>query len=156
MKRSAGIIAALAMLLIELSCAGCFQMAQEPPASQALTGRALRVAYDHQTGGRWLLLRDQAHPAWPAHWIKAIPDDTESASSPHVILPLPIVIRAGDWVTVQEQTQSIHAQLDAIALEPAKRGFELWARLRINGIPVRVIAVAPGRAIFAPARKVEE
>ena len=56
---------------------------------------------------------------------------------------------------VEEHTAVADVRLEAVALEPAVKGAHFKARLKIGGKVVRVVAVSPGRASFAPEGEVE-
>ena len=64
------------------------------------------------------------------------------------------MIRTGDALTAEEHTAVVDTRLEAVALESATKGARFKARLKIGGKVVRVIAISPGRADFAPANEV--
>ena len=64
------------------------------------------------------------------------------------------MIHTGDALMVEEHTAVVDARLEAVALEPAVMGARFKARLKIGGKVVRVVAVSPGRASFAPEGEV--
>ena len=111
-------------------------------------GEIVREIDDPHTGGRWLLTHDPMHPAGPGRLVlvrgirSAVPRSDGS-----VVEPLP-VIHAGDTLIVEENTAAVEARLEAVALRPAVAGSPLDVRLKIGGKVVRVMALAPGRAVF--------
>jgi len=115
-------------------------------------GELLKEIDDPCTGNRWLLLRDAADPAGPGRLVLAGGPQTGSGSAPEPLhAPGPtLIIRAGDALIVEEHTARVDARLQAVALSRAEFGARFTARLKIGGRVVRVVAVAPGRAIFAP------
>jgi hypothetical protein len=60
------------------------------------------------------------------------------------------MIHAGDRLIVEENTALVEARLEAVALGPAQLGSPLNVRLTIGGHVVRVVALGPGHASFAP------
>jgi hypothetical protein len=60
------------------------------------------------------------------------------------------VIHAGDALIIEENSALVEARLEAVALGPAESGWAFNARLKIGGNVVRVVALGPGRAAFAP------
>jgi hypothetical protein len=111
---------------------------------------------DPRDGARWLLSRDVQRPGGPGVLTRA-----DRAPSPSQFpkpgarqgetAPVP-VIRAGDRLILEEHSAVIDARLEAIALAPAAVGFELQARLSIEGKVVRARALAPGRAVLEPEK----
>lgn len=68
--------------------------------------------------------------------------------------PLP-VIRTGDRLIVEENTALVEARLEAVALGPAQPGSSFNVRLVAGGKIVRAVALGPGRAAFAPVKRVQ-
>ncbi len=119
----------------------------------------LRQIADPSTGDLWLLRRDQSRPAGPGRLVLARQGmNTQRAISGGPAQPWSVgdllVIHTGDALMVEEHTAVVDARLDAVALEPAAKGAEFKARLKIGGKAVRVIAVSPGHASFAPNSEV--
>jgi len=119
----------------------------------------LREIEDPSTGDLWLLLRDSSPPGGPGRLVLV----RQRASTQRATLGGPAqslstgerpVIRTGDALTVEEHTAVVDARLEAVALQPAVRGAPFKARLKIGGKVVRVVAVSPGRADFAPESEV--
>jgi hypothetical protein len=122
--------------------------------------RALREIDDPKTGTRWLLVRDERRPAGPGRLIQAATREghsggqsgglaAETVSSAKILAPLPVVIRSGDRLVVEEHSSVIAMQLEAVALGPATEGKTLDARLKVGGKVVRVVALGAGRARLA-------
>ncbi len=131
----------------------------------AVAGRPLRAIDDPCTGARWLLVRDGNNPAGPGRLLLVVEprnaagqgssDGAMAARTTMAKLALLIpVIRAGDRLVVEEDTPRVEARLEAVALGPAAAGSGLEVRLRIGGRVVRAVALAPGRAAFAPETEV--
>jgi len=126
------------------------------PRSEPSRARLLREIDDPNTGQRWLLYRDPAHPAGPAH---LVPDPTTDAALNALRAPelepsrqtASPVIRAGDRVVVEEDTPAVAARLEATALAAAAAGSPLRVRLAIGGKILRAVALASGRVAMAPA-----
>ena len=120
----------------------------------------LRQIEDPSTGDLWLLVRDRSRPGGPGHLVLARPEaNTESAISGDPRQPLSQgerpVIHTGDRLTVEEHTARVDVRLEAVALQSAVKGAHFKARLKLGGKVVRVVAVSPGRADFAPDGEVE-
>lgn len=122
--------------------------------------RALREIDDPKTGTRWLLVRDERHPAGPGRLIQAATQEGRSAGPSvglaadpvlpaKILAPLPIVIRSGDRLVVEEESSVIEMRLEAVALGPATVGKTLDARLKAGGKVVRVVALGAGRVRLA-------
>jgi|SRR5271157_3406430 len=152
-----GLLLVFALLAMAVPAA-----AQRPVES---SGRVLRVIDDPSTGAHWLLLADGVNPAGPGRMVLiaeprklAVRNETGSArvvrapdSDETPLLP---VIRPGDRLIVEESTPVVEARLEAVALGAAVSGSAFNARLRIGGRVVRAVALAPGRAVFAPESEV--
>jgi hypothetical protein len=122
--------------------------------------QAVRSIDDPQSGLHWLLVRDPTHPDGPGHLVSVLrPEGKEQQPSTlpqnaamhfrKVLPPLPVVIRGGDSLIVEDAAGYASASLEAVALGPAAVGSEFQAKLRIGGAVVRVVALAPGRAEIA-------
>ena len=125
-------------------------------------GEVVREIDDPHTGGRWLLMRDSGHPGGPGRMVLATGPGSQALSKvrgetrigiqnglePLLAASAPVqpVIRAGDRLTVEENTAVVEARLEAVALNPAAIGSGLNVRLAIGGRVVRVVAVSAGRA----------
>jgi hypothetical protein len=123
-------------------------------------GQVLRQIEDPSTGDLWLLLRDANQPAGPGRLLLARQRaNAQRAISGGPAQPLSAgerpVIHTGDALMVEELTAVVDVRLEAVALEPAAKGAHFKARLKIGGKVVRVVAVSPGRASFAPEGEVE-
>jgi hypothetical protein len=134
-------------------------MAATPRTAPESEGRVLRQIQDPSTGDLWLLRRDQSRPAGPGRLVLARQGmNTQRAISGGPAQPWStgdlLVIHTGDALMVEEHTAVVDARLDAVALEPAAKGAEFKARLKIGGKAVRVIAISPGHAGFAPDSEV--
>ncbi len=116
-------------------------------------GEVLREIDDPHSGDCWLLFRDPSHPGGPGRLVLA-PQQASSwrgsaEGHPRSMQRMP-VIRAGDALIVEEHTAVVDARLAAVAVSAAASGGELRARLKIGGKVVRVVALSPGLAVFAP------
>jgi hypothetical protein len=120
--------------------------------------QVLREIDDMETGHRWLLVRDWSRPAGPArlllmnraasrYGLKEGKNPAARLASGPSKAP---VIRTGDRLIVEEHTPVVEARLAAIALDPASMGASLKVRLEIGDRVVQVVALGPGRAVFAP------
>jgi|SRR5580658_1318847 hypothetical protein len=129
------------------------------PASAypALSGDIVREIDDPRNGDRWLLMRDESHPAGPGllKLVSAVGGgriDPGQASQARQTTPAadapPPVIRAGDRVVVEENTAVVEAHFEAVAMNPAWAGSAFNVRLSMGGRVVRAVASGPGRAIF--------
>jgi hypothetical protein len=113
------------------------------------SGEILREIDDPRNGDRWLLLRDEDHPAGPGRLVlvSALPSMENSANQTgrRPDAPSP-VIRPGDHIVVEEHSALVDARLEAVATEPAWSGSVFSARLTLGGRIVRARAAGPGRA----------
>ena len=145
-----------------LSAAACVAPAQTSvlvKGSSRANVRAVREIDDPLLGSHWLLLRDSDHPGAPGRLIWAArmqsdvrvsrPGREAEENSLTIAPPLRPVIRGGDALIVEDETGVAKARLEAVALGPAAVGSTFEARLKIGGTPVKVIALAPGRAKLA-------
>lgn len=124
----------------------------------------IREIDDPHTGMRWVLLRNPVYPAGPAHVALVETGKSENqmggARSPDVQripaseAPRPLIVHRGDRLIVEENTATIEARLEAIAMGAAARGDEIQARLKIGGKLVNVVALGAGRAALAPVIEV--
>ncbi len=119
-------------------------------------GPVLREIEDPSTGDLWLLVRDLSRPAGPGRLVLARQrmNTPDGAAEPSIARERP-VIRIGDALVVEEHTAAVDARLEAVALESATKNAHFRARLKIGGKVVRVVAVSPGHAEFAPESEVE-
>jgi hypothetical protein len=114
---------------------------------------------DPSTGDLWLLQRDPSRPAGPGRLVLArqrisMRGATSGGPSQPFSAGERPVIHSGDALMVEEHTAVVDARFEAVALEPAMKGAHFKARLKIGGKVVRVVAVSPGRASFAPEGEV--
>jgi len=119
----------------------------------------LRQIEDPSTLDLWLLMRDPSRPAGPARLVLArqgtsIREVISGVPAQSLSVPELPVIHPGDALMVEEHTAVVDARLEAVALEPAMKSAQFNARLKIGGQVVRVVAVSPGRAEFAPESEV--
>jgi len=134
-------------------------VAAAPETALDPEGQVLRQIEDPSTGGLWLLLRDRNRPGGPGRLVLARQrTNTQRATSGGLAQPLSAgerpVIHTGDALMVEEHTAVADVRLEAVALEPAAKGAHFKARLKMGGKVVRVVAVSPGRANFAPVGEV--
>jgi hypothetical protein len=125
-----------------------------PSAYPAASGDIVREIDDPHNGDRWLLMRDESHPAGPGFFRLVstasggrMDPSQARQTTPGADTPPP-VIRAGDRVVVEENTTVVEAHLVAVAMGPAWAGSAFNVRLSIGGRVVRAVAQGPGRAIF--------
>jgi hypothetical protein len=123
-------------------------------------GEVLREIEDPSTGDLWLLLRDANRSGGPGRLVLARQrSNTERAACGGTTQPLStaqrFVIRSGDALLVEEHTTVVDTRLEAVALESAAKGEHFKSRLKIGGKVVRVVAISPGHADFAPESEVE-
>jgi hypothetical protein len=135
---------------------GMVMISSPGPASTnpALSGDIVREIDDPRNGDRWLLMRDESHPAGPgllklvsAAGAGRMDPSRARQTAPAADTPPP-VIRAGDRVVVEENTAVAEAHLEAVAMGPAWAGSAFNVRLSIGGRVVRAVAQGPGRAVF--------
>jgi len=116
------------------------------------SGEVRREIRDPHTGQVWLLSLDPATPGGPGRLVLAAKQSqTESKAgsaglAEGSVLP---IIHAGDRVTLEEETPTVSARLEAIALGPAAAGAPLRVRLRLGGQIVPAIAVTARRVALA-------
>lgn len=164
-------LAGAALALVALGAASAqgshTLLAARGQAPRGVQGRLLRVIDDPNLGQRWLLVRDPAQPAGPARLVLAsvLPStDAQSSQTDAGAGPLPAafaaqaarlrpVIRAGDRLLLEQDSDLARVRLEAVAMQPAAAGTTLRARLAIGGKVVQVLALGPGRAAFAPGRE---
>jgi hypothetical protein len=113
----------------------------------------IREIDDPHSGARWLLYRDQAHPAGPGRLVQARTGQIPASHLDHGragLRPQPS-IHAGDRVVLEEDSPVVSARLQAVALNMADKGSRVRVRLQIGGRVVEAIAEAPGRVSLAPS-----
>jgi len=167
-----------AVLALATAPAGFGQVAGVPvaPVSTTASASTVREIDDLNTGGRWLLVRDGAHPGGPGHLVLVgtlefgkprtgssqslarqkeigMPLDSKTMQQ-QATVPLPVV-RTGDRLIVEEHSAVVDARLEAVALGPAAAGASLNVRLEIGGKVLRAVALEPGRAALAPETGVQ-
>jgi hypothetical protein len=113
-------------------------------------GAAQRERVDPCLGNRWQWLADPGHPARPARLILleagsrsaldlnslALPSSSVSLPSGPIRPLPPFAVRAGDRVTVVQETPILRARFQAVALESAPIGRSFRVRL-IGGSDIR-------------------
>ena len=142
--------------------AGCPALhSQDSQAADAhAMQRALREIDDPKTGACWLLVRDESRPAGPGRLIQVAMREghsggqsaesaADTVSPAKILAPLPVLIRSGDRLIVEEHSSVVAMQLEAVALGPATVGKTLNARLKVGDKVVRVVALGVGRARLA-------
>jgi len=126
------------------------------PVAQAATGEFLsgsqapqqRDIVDSWLGNRWRFISDEQHPEWPDRLVlvssrvplarvssspPALPQSQNDQPAAALVPPNPPLIRAGDRVTVLQETALVRARLQAVALESAVVGQTMRVRL-LGGI----------------------
>jgi hypothetical protein len=138
---------------------GPAQVAAQQPARDLI-----REIDDPNTGRRWLLYRGVSHQGGPGRLVEADlgPEGAEQQNAGRPAFAGAArtaesserpVIRSGDRVILEENTPVVEARLEAVALGPALPGSRLQVRLRIGGIVVSAVAIAPGRVALLPNRE---
>jgi hypothetical protein len=123
--------------------------------------KMFREITDSNSGARWILWSDPAHPGGPGYLAPApLEAGTEALKNRTDRSDLNLAIAApcihvGDKIVVEEHTAEADISLEAVAMEPAGMGSPFQARLKIGGKVVRAVALAPGRATLAPAAEVK-
>jgi len=114
-------------------------------------GAVIRQIEDPNSGLRWLLFADPAHPGGPGRLIaQGTAAIKQGAARSTAEAPAP-VIRPGDPVQVEEHSAVVDTTLQAVALGAAAPGGKLRLRLRIGGRVLTARALGPGRAALEPA-----
>lgn len=149
--------------------------AQAPPG---LRGEVLRETVDPCLGMHWQWIADPAHPGWPYHLVMvgstfpsastaSVVTASHTASEPVQAVAAARVIRAGDLITVRQQSGAISARLQALALGSAMAGHPLRVRLTISGDRslgmnsllsstgpvITVLAQGPGEAVWSTGQE---
>ena len=175
----------LAAVLVAAGTAGAQTRLSESPGAQLTllssqhreaAEEIVREIDDPATGNRWLLMRDPLHPGGPGQMILAGQDEgltsraklgnrsliespwhTPSSTAGRDRLPIaePPLIHAGERILVEEHSPVVDTVLEATAVEPARNGDQLKARLSIGGHIVDAIAIAPGRALLSSGTGVQ-
>lgn len=143
---------AMWMVLTGSPLCGQVSITSDGAAAQAVHGAILREVDDPATGNRWLLEREVEHPGGPGRLILAGSHGTKAQNgvrSAGQSLAMP-VIRAGDTLTLVAHTAVMDAELQAVALAPARAGAALRVRLKTGGRIVEAVALGPGQAGWAP------
>ncbi len=117
-------------------------------ASTVPNEEIVREIDDPRNGDRWLLMRDDRHPAGPGVLLLVSAVRAPATQFRPEPAPQPPIIHAGDHVIVEENTTVADARLEAVAMGPASAGSPFNVRLSIGGRVVRAIAAGPGRAVL--------
>jgi hypothetical protein len=138
--------------------ANCLRSDLYAPTATAVS----REFFDPCLRLHWQLQTNPAHPEQPGRLVLVNPNNTlpgqparsaKNQPSPAHSSPAPI-IHAGDRVTVDQQTEVLHAHFQAVALEPALPGQRMKVRLSVGDHSARgldatiltVLATTPGQA----------
>ncbi len=155
--------------LVRIEVRGPAQEAFEGQPRGGVPGQLQREIVDPCLGTRWELIADALHPERPGRLIQVgagVPpqgqtgsrlsidgvhgvSQTDAAQALSTTTPL---IRAGDRVTVIQETAMLRARLQAVALEPAVKGHTMRVRLiggqdtrtGNQGAVILVRALSPG------------
>lgn len=113
----------------------------------------VREIDDPNTGQRWVLMRDPAHPGGPGALVaeESVPDHGWLEGA---IVQLHPVIRAGDRLTVEQSNVNVKLTLEGVALSPAAPGAQFRVRLGMSGKVVLAVALGPGRAALVPDKEI--
>ena len=149
--------AALPTLLTVLSATAA--QAQSVAAQQMQT-QTMRVIRDPHTAMQWLLETDPARPGGPGRLVLLDKQKSSQRESVDIVKGIveeiaksgqklsSAVIRSGDRLIVEENSDIVEARLEAVALNSAIEGAELRVRLAIGGKILQAIAIGPGRAVI--------
>jgi hypothetical protein len=114
--------------------------------------RAIRIIEDFATGTKWLIQRNSLRPGNPGQMIP-VPGEcygsaaqTERQGKQESRRSSQPIIHAGDSVIVIEETPSLDASYEGVALSAAQSGEPVNIRLKIGGRALQGIAIARGRA----------
>lgn len=111
--------------------------------------RAMRLIEDPSTHLRWMLMKDAAHPEWPAR-LEPFANTFGAPGSTGGTVSLPsrkvAMIHAGDALTITRHSEVSDVRLEAIALGPAAIGELVRVRLKTSGRVLSVVADGAGRA----------
>lgn len=131
------------------------------PAAKLKASPAVRVIEDRPQGLQWLLLRNADHPGGPGMlvpqlWEKvdlnAPQSDERSALQTRAnVMRLRPVIRAGERLTIEDDSPMAHLRIEAVAMMPASAEEVFKVSLSVGGATVKAIALGPGRAKLAPS-----
>jgi hypothetical protein len=143
----------------------CFAQPSVPPEAihaKGLNGvpqRVLREIDDPSTGMRWILVHNPMIPTGPGRLLaigagnptslQAKGGTAAAGGAPTSRPSLPIVIRGGDAVTVEEASAFVELRMEGVALGPAKLGNTLQVRLTVGKHVVSAVALGLGRTRLA-------
>jgi hypothetical protein len=142
---------AIGGILILAPLANCQSANQaDDPRRSERQGELVREIDDPHSGERWILTRNADHPEAPGqlvliaetHSVTATPEKVAGRAPDG---PAPI-IRSGDRVIVEQNTPTVEARLEAVAMTSAWAGGTLRLRLIIGGQIVEATATVPGHA----------
>jgi hypothetical protein len=142
-----------ALVLITGLLAGCGSKAQSSsgllfsPSPVPL----IRTIQDPSSGSVWILVPTPACPGCPGKLIPVASPDHRSSTEISRLTLQAQVIHSWDRLVVEDSAGPVRSRLDAVALQPAREGGVLNARLAVNGRQVRVVALGPGRVRLAPS-----
>ena len=157
-----------ATLQMRIEVRGQALEAAHPQTSGGAQAPSQRDIVDPCLGTRWQLVADARHPERPGQLIRADsgvirasgPSPSGSTLSPAPLPPAPPaalpVIRAGDRITVSQQTPILRARFQAVALESGAAGQTFRVRLLggaqaltgNQGAVVNVRAIQAGEAVW--------
>lgn len=161
----------LALLMLATGAPAMAQKAVPSPSNVAQVDSGIektagqrkmfREITDSNSGTRWILWSDSAHPGGPGYLAPApLEARTEALKNRTDRSDLKVAIAApcihvGDKIVVEEHTAAADVTLEAVAMEPAGMGSRFQARLKFVGKVVGAVALGPGRATLAPAAEVK-
>lgn len=115
----------------------------------------MRYVEDAALGRTWALLKDRDHPERPGRLVPVArpprQDGDPEYISGAVTKPEPMLIRAGDPLTLVEETETLHLSLQGVALDGGTRGALVRVRLARGGAVLPGTVLGPGRVAFVPA-----
>ncbi len=119
--------------------------------TDTLRHAATREIEDPGTGNRWLLVPNAAHPGGPGRLVLVERGAVEhgvpaTVAEEHEAADARPVIEAGDVIVLEANTTEMDAELEAVALSPARAGAEFLVRLKIGGRVLQAIALGSGHA----------
>lgn len=150
---------AVCLLALPAAVSVCGQSAPESSlpanrtAAPSYPAKMIRDIYDPSSAARWLLMRDPACPGGPGKLLLVSAQNltvgqasTAQPPPPESLIP---ILRAGDPITLEMHTGNADVWLEAVALNPARLGAPVLARIKIDGRTVHALAAGHGRAILA-------
>jgi hypothetical protein len=141
---------------------------QPTPAYHAMYYRT--VLTDPCLGAKWQLVFDATHPGRPPRMVPVKQEALQASASPTLLgqsfrseepdaFP-PILLRAGDAVTIDQDSRFVHAEFQGVALESVAMGKSVRVRITLgsrrgegafqgtNEAVIVATATGPGRVLW--------